>query len=115
MIAQQIDIMPTLLDYLGYDDEYVAFGKSLISTPADESFAVNYINDTYQYYKGDYLLLFDGNKATALYNVRGDELLKNNLVDTLPIQQTMERELKAIIQQYMHRMLSDGLVMDAKE
>ena len=115
MIAQQIDIMPTLLDYLGYDDEYVAFGKSLISTPADESFAVNYINDTYQYYKGEYLLLFDGNRATAFYNVRSDELLKNNLVDTLPIQQTMERELKAIIQQYMHRMLSDGLVTDVKE
>lgn len=109
-IAQQIDIMPTLLDYLGYDKPYVAFGKSLISTPAEESFAVNYINDTYQYYKGEYMLQFDGDKSKALYNVRNDRLLEKNLIGTQPCQQQMEREVKAIIQQYMSRMLSDSLV-----
>ena len=109
-IAQQIDIMPTLLDYLGYDNQYVAFGKSLISTPAEESFAVNYINDTYQYYKGEYMLQFDGDKSKALYNVRNDRLLEHNLIGTLPQQEQMERELKAVIQQYMSRMLNDNLV-----
>lgn len=110
MVAQQIDIMPTLLDYLGYDKEYVAFGKSLISTPAAESFAVNYINDTYQYYKGDYMLRFDGEKSNALYNVRKDRLLEDNLIGTLPLQEQMEREVKAVVQQYMSRMLNDRLV-----
>ena len=112
-IAQQIDIMPTVLDYLGYDNDYVAFGKSLISTPAENSYAVNYINDSYQYYKGDYLLQFDGTKSTALYNVRNDALLKENIIGTMPAQQeAMEREVKAIIQQYMWRMLNDKLVPD---
>ncbi|MBR5149753.1 MAG: LTA synthase family protein, partial [Bacteroidaceae bacterium] len=112
-IAQQIDIMPTVLDYLGYDNYYVAFGKSLISTPAENSYAVNYINDSYQYYKGDYLLQFDGTKSTALYNVRNDALLKENIIGTMPAQQeAMEREVKAIIQQYMWRMLNDKLVPD---
>jgi phosphoglycerol transferase MdoB-like AlkP superfamily enzyme len=114
-IAQQIDIMPTLLDYLGYDKEYVAFGKSLLSTPADSTFAVNYINDVYQYYKGNYMLQFDGQRPTALYDVRNDKLLKENLVGKLPQQQQMEREVKAIIQQYMTRMLNDGLVTGKKE
>ena len=109
-IAQQIDIMPTLLEYLGYDKEYVAFGKSLLSTPAEKSFAVNYLNDTYQFYKGDYLLMFDGKKSTGLYNLRSDELLKNNIIGTQAVQQTMERELKAVIQQYMHCMQNNGLV-----
>jgi phosphoglycerol transferase MdoB-like AlkP superfamily enzyme len=114
-IAQQIDIMPTLLDYLGYNKEYVAFGKSLLSTPADSTFAVNYINDVYQYYKGDYMLQFDGQKSIALYNVRNDRLLTENLVGKVPQQQQMEREVKAIIQQYMTRMLNDRLVVETKE
>lgn len=109
-IAQQIDIMPTVLQSLNYDKEFIAFGKNLATTPADKSFAVNYNNNTYQYFKGEYMLQFDGNNTTALYNVRKDELLKDNLVIKLPtIVQTMERELKAIIQDYMHRMLNDKL------
>jgi hypothetical protein len=107
--------MPTLLDYLGYNKEYVAFGKSLLSTPADSTFAVNYINDVYQYYKGDYMLQFDGQKSIALYNVRNDRLLTENLVGKVPQQQQMEREVKAIIQQYMTRMLNDRLVVETKE
>lgn len=110
-IAQQTDIMPTVLDYLGYDKEYVAFGKSLVSDSLRNNFAVNYINDTYQYYKDEYLLLFDGEKSVALYNIREDNLLKKNLAGSLPEKEKeMEREIKAIIQQYMYRMLNDKLV-----
>ena len=112
-IAQQIDIMPTVLHSLNYDKEFVAFGKSLVNTTADESFAVNYINNIYQYYKGKYMLQFDGNAAKALYNVREDKLLKENLVDKLPATvQQMEKELKAIIQQYMYRMMNNKLVAE---
>lgn len=112
-IAQQIDIMPTVLDYLGYDKKYISFGKSLISPNRKNNFAINYINDIYQYYKGDYLLQFDGNKSIALYNIKADELLRKNLVNQRPvIQQEMEQEVKAIIQQYMTRMLNDKLVAE---
>ena len=86
-----------------------------MSTPADSTFAVNYINDVYQYYKGDYMLQFDGQKSIALYNVRNDRLLTENLVGKVPQQQQMEREVKAIIQQYMTRMLNDRLVVETKE
>lgn len=111
LIAQQVDIMPTVLDYMGYDKPFLSFGKSLLRDTPRDSYAVNWLSGQYQYYKGDYLLLFDGEKATALMNVRRDPLLKNNLLDKLPdIQHPMERELKAIIQQYMSRMLQDRLV-----
>ncbi len=39
-IAQQIDIMPTVLSYLNYDDEYIAFGNNLLDD-SQESFAFN--------------------------------------------------------------------------
>ena len=56
------------------------------------------------------MLQFDGEKSKALYNVRNDRLLEKNLIGTQPCQQQMEREVKAIIQQYMSRMLNDRLV-----
>lgn len=111
MIAQQIDIMPTVLSYLGYDRPYVSFGCDLLSTPPEETYAVNYINGTYQFFKGDYLLQFDGQKAVGLYAFKTDKLLERNLIGTVPEQQGMEDELKAIIQQYMARMNNDELVI----
>ena len=59
------------------------------------------------------MLQFDGNSTTALYNVRKDKLLKENLVKKLPATvEPMEKELKAIIQDYMQRMMNDKLVTE---
>jgi hypothetical protein len=114
MIAQQIDIMPTVLDYVGYDKPFIAFGKSLISTPADESFAVNYANETYRYYKGDHILLYNGGNDTPLsmFNLRNDILMKENILGKNDVQDEMIRELRAIIQQYMSRMIENRLTID---
>ncbi len=111
-IAQQIDIMPTVLGYLGYDRPFVAFGCNLFNTPDEKTWAVNYLNGIYQYIKGDYLLQFDGQKTKALYRFRTDLLLKDNLAARLPeVRQSMEREVKAIIQSYMTRMTTNSLVI----
>ena len=112
MIAQQIDIMPTVLDYIGYDRPYIAFGKSLISTPAEESYAVNYGNDSYRYYKGDYIMIHDGERPISIYNLRNDILMKENILGNCNVQDEMIRELKAIIQQYMNRMVENKLTIE---
>ena len=111
-IAQQIDIMPTVLSYLGYDRPYVAFGCDLLTTSDEDTWAVNYLNGIYQYVKGDWLLQFDGQKAKALYRFRTDLLLKDNLLTKEPkIVKDMERQVKAIIQSYMTRMVNNQLVV----
>ena len=111
-IAQQIDIMPTVLSYLGYDRPYVAFGCDLLTTTDEDTWAVNYLNGIYQYVKGDWLLQFDGQKAKALYRFRTDLLLKDNLLTKEPkIVKDMERQVKAIIQSYMTRMVNNQLVV----
>lgn len=111
-IAQQIDIMPTVLSYLGYDLPYVAFGCDLLSTPAGATYAVNYNNGTYQYVKGDYMLQFDGERLNAAYRFKDDAMLKNNVLATAPADTiaAMENDLKAIIQQYMQCMNNNRLV-----
>ena len=111
-IAQQIDIMPTVLSYLGYDRPYVAFGCDLLTTTDEDTWAVNYLNGIYQYVKGDWLLQFDGRKAKALYRFRTDLLLKDNLLTKEPnVAKNMERQVKAIIQSYMTRMVNNQLVV----
>ena len=50
-IAQQIDIMPTVLSYLHFDEPYLAFGRSLLD-PSVESFAFNYKDNVYQLFEG---------------------------------------------------------------
>lgn len=111
-IAQQIDIMPTVLGFLGYDRPYVGFGCDLFRTPPQDTWAVNYLNGVYQYVKGDYLLQFDGTRTKALYNYRTDLLLRDNLAGKLPaVQAEMERAVKALIQSYMTRMTTNNLVV----
>ena len=108
-IAQQIDIMPTLLGLLGHDKPYVAFGIDLLDTPAEETWAVSYQNDIYQLVKGNHLILFDGQATKAIYNFREDPLLQHDLSGNAP-QPNLEQELKAIIQSYMQRMNGNQLI-----
>ena len=109
-IAQQIDIMPTVLSYLGYDRKYVAFGCDLLTTKDEDTWAVNYLNGMYQSVKGDWLLQFDGQKAKALYRFRTDLMFKDNLLSKeTKVATDMERQVKAIIQSYMTRMVNNQL------
>lgn len=112
-IAQQIDIMPTVLQYLGYSNPYVAFGCDLLNTADNDTWAVNHSNGIYQFVKGDYVIQFNGNAVVAAYMYKTDWFMTTNLVkmpEHRPAIDAMERELKAIIQSYMQRMMSNQLV-----
>ena len=108
-IAQQIDILPTVLGMLHYPKPYFGFGIDLLNTPKEDTWAVNYLNGYYQYVRYGYVLQFDGTSTTAVYSL-DDKLMKNNIKGKVEVQQKMERELKAIIQQYMVRMTQDRML-----
>lgn len=113
-IVDQIDIMPTVLGIMGYGRPYVAFGQDVLNTPAEDTFAVNYLpaGGIYQFVKGDYMIQFDKSKVLHAYRFRTDKLLKEDVKDTMPqdLLLDMENQLKAIIQQYMERMTTNNLV-----
>ena len=112
-IAQQSDILPSILGYLGYDKPVISFGQDLFGTPDDQTWAANYQNGMYRYYKGEWLIKFDGEQVTALYAYRKDPALRNNLRGEYPeTEKQMEKELKALIQQYMEHMTSKDLVIN---
>ncbi len=109
-IAQQTDIKPTVLGYLGYDEPCLCFGCDLLHTADADTWALNYLSGVYQYCKGDYLLLFDGSESRGLYDFRHDRLLQDNLLGTADeTQARLEAEAKARIQQFLSRMRHDRL------
>ncbi len=110
-IAQQTDIFPTILDYLGYNDPVICFGNSLLKDSTDH-FTVNYINGIYQIIRDDYLLQFDGNTPIAFYNIKSDSLLQNNLIENSVNLQELETYLKAIIQSYQERLIENRLTVN---
>ena len=56
------------------------------------------------------MMQFDGERVKAMYRFRTDPMLRHNLVGQAPEQAQMERELKSMIQQYMHRMNTNQLI-----
>ena len=110
-IAQQIDIMPTVLSLVAYNKPYIAFGQDLTTANDEDTWAVNYNNGIYQFLQGDWMMQHDGDKVKAMYRFKTDPLLKQNLVGKAPEQAAMERQLKALIQQYMVRMTENRLTV----
>jgi phosphoglycerol transferase MdoB-like AlkP superfamily enzyme len=107
---QQIDIMPSILDYLNIKTDMVSFGKSYKSK---NNFVVYCNQGTYYYIQGDYYLAFANNQSIGLYNWKKDILLKNNLLKTnKKIVDKMSRFLKAYIQTFYERVTNDALTLE---
>lgn len=103
LVAQQIDIMPTILDLIGYDGQFFSFGCSLFEKDGPR-FAVSYKNGLYQIITDKYVLQFDG-KITIGFYLRSDFLLDHNLVHSFEYEEDRkctESFLKAFLQQYSH-------------
>ena len=100
-VVEQIDIMPTVLNYL--------------NGTADEGFALHWLpeSSSYEYVWGDFALQFDGKQVTSAYAFRTDSTFSNNVIGTMPIatRNRMERHMKSVIQQYMQRMTTDNLTV----
>ncbi|MBP1224920.1 LTA synthase family protein [Flavobacterium sp. 1355] len=106
---QQIDIMPSILDYLHIKTDMVSFGKSYKSK---ENFVVYYLQGTYHYIQDDYYVAFTDNKVTGLYNWKKDVLLKNNLMQIdKPRVQKAEKFIKTYIQSFNERVTNNQLVI----
>lgn len=112
-IAQQSDIYPSILGYLGYDRPVISFGQDLFNTPDTATWAATLQNGLYSYYSGNYVVQFDGENENGLFCYRQDPALKNNLKGTRPeIEQEMIKKLKALIQQYLEHMTTKELVVN---
>lgn len=113
-VAQQIDIMPTVLDYLGYPNPFFAFGESLFNASVPHR-AISFVNGMYQLIEGDYVMVFNGKKVISFYNLKlQDEKHGVDTPDKItdPITKekfaAMETALKAILQTYNYCLINNA-------
>ena len=111
-IAQHIDIMPTILNYLGYDKPYVAFGKDLLNTSPQDTWAICWYYQLAQFIKGNHFLTFDGSQTVGFYNYQKDTLLTTNLHGQEPEEAELEQQIKAFLQSHNERMTNDKLTIE---
>ncbi|MES2558789.1 MAG: LTA synthase family protein [Bacteroidota bacterium] len=93
--TQQIDLMPQILNIAGYGKPYFSFG---LSSSDSNGFAIQYINNVYQFIQHPYVLQFDGDKTVHFYKLNNKDVLEEcNEADRRMV---MENSVKAFIQQY---------------
>ena len=109
-LMDQIDIYPTLMDWLTNQNEVYSFGQSI--DQKDDNSAIYYLEGTYYYLKDDYLMTFAQNKAQNLYNYKADTLLYyDSIVYFSQLKNEMELELKATIQVYNQDLISNQMTI----
>jgi len=106
---QQIDILPSILDYLHYNKKIVSYGNSY---KEKHNLVINYINNVYHAIIDDYYFIFDGNTVIELYNYKTDLLLKNNLIKTEKIiSLELEKQIKAYLQSFNNNLINNSLTI----
>ena len=107
-LVQQIDILPTVLNYLNYPKPYFSFGFDAFSTDKN-NFVVNNIGGVYNLFQGNYFMTHDGKRPTSLYNLKEDKFLTKDLLGNNTVRDSLENTLKAFIQQYNYGMIHNEL------
>lgn len=109
LTTQQCDIVPSILHYLNFDESFLAFGNSVFDSAASH-FAVTLQSNVYQVIENGYSLLADTSQTIGLYYFKTDSLFNNDLSKkNIPVQQEMERKLRAYVQQFNDRMIHNKL------
>lgn len=112
MVVQQSDIMPTVLDYVGYKGKFMAFGNSIFDSTA-QRFAFNYHSSDYLLINKDFALIYNGGRTVGLYEYQRDSSLSVNKMAEYPdITASMQDKIKAIIQVHHHAMINNKLVAE---
>lgn len=100
-ITQHIDILPSVLDLVGYPEPFPAWGLSVFRSQPAAPFAVTLYNNGYQWIEKDYMLRNDFSSDPQLYRFTDDVYLKYNRFDDEPRNsERMNRRLKAFLQLY---------------
>jgi len=110
-IVQQTDILPTVLDYLNFDEPYFSSGESALDTLADKN-AYMYSSQIYQILNDSLILSFNQKETIGVYNYKKDVFLRDDLKDgNAPVNILLENKLKAVIQAHHQAMINNQLVV----
>lgn len=109
---QQIDILPTVLNYLHYDEKYFSFGFDALDTNR-RNFSVSNNGDHYNFFMDNYYMLHNGDEPVAVYDLKKDRFLQDNLLSKSFKRATeFDQKMKAFIQRYNNSLINNDLVAE---
>lgn len=108
-VAQQLDILPSVLDLVGYEGRINAFGRSLFRADRPGR-AIIQLGGLYKLIEGERMLLFDGTRSKGLFAYKTDTLFAHDLAQREPdTTAAMELRLKAFIQRHADALVNNRL------
>ena len=110
-ITQHVDILPSILDYLGIQPErHLLFGKSVFRPGEGRAFL--HANGHFWLVRGQYALEFvpDGT-AGGLFDLAQDPQLKSPIQGESEARHKMEQEARALVQYYNNGLLDNNLYL----
>jgi phosphoglycerol transferase MdoB-like AlkP superfamily enzyme len=108
--AQQVDIMPSVLDYIGFNECFNAYGISLFSDTSNVSYQFD--NNMYRIQDDRTLIVFDGKRIVKNIDLRaGMEVAGVKLPEEGYSPTSLENKIKAIIQTYNSQLASNSFCL----
>jgi len=112
-VVGQEDVMPTLMDLLGYNEPFFAFGESGVDHAP--GFSASFIGNKYIYFADigleRYMLTYQDDNVTGIFNLK-DQLQITNLIDDKILNESLLIKLKAIIQTYNKALISNKMTVE---
>jgi phosphoglycerol transferase MdoB-like AlkP superfamily enzyme len=106
--VQQLDIVPSTLQYLGYSDPFFAFGNSIFS-PREPRYAITYSGGSYQWLEHGFLLQAAAMNPSGFFAYPQDSLAAQNLLSAQPQRaDSALLRMKAFVQRYRSALIHNN-------
>ena len=109
-VVGQIDIMPTILDLIGYSKPFFGFGTSLFN--GKDHFSVTYYNNKYIIFGFNHALFLQNEKVIGLYALDDKMQNSNLLLEKVKLAELLENKLKAYIQTYNQSLITNKMTVN---
>ena len=111
-LAQQLDLGISILSFLKVNDSILNFGGNLFDTLYQPAW-LSFVNHTYQYSDGNFLIQYDGDNLISVFNLKKD--LKDNLKNSIQcpdLQQKLQEQLDSYNKGMEYNQLTYGKTED---
>ncbi len=108
-LTQQLDIFPSIIDYVGFENEINSWGNSVFKYKNTNPYSIHFSGTVYRFIMNNRVLEFDGQKVTGVFK-KDDFFLEKNIMNDPNVDYSFEENyLKALLQDYVERIVEKKL------
>ena len=109
-ILNQIDMIPTILDYLQFPQPYFSIGRSAFANNTN-NFILNYRQNVLNYTDDTYYAYITEDTIKGIYKYKSDKPLENNLIDNVSdtIKNMISRKIAKRKQLFQYKLVNNSM------